>query len=79
MLQAISYNISPKTKDDIHEITLAVAGFKKADIQIELEDGTLKIGLNNEMFQTAKILSTYTKALQKETLLEILNLQNMLK
>ena len=36
------YNIS-KTKDDIYEITLAVAGFKKADIEIELEDGTLKI------------------------------------
>ena len=36
------YNISI-TKDDIYEITLAVAGFKKADIEIELEDGTLKI------------------------------------
>ena len=36
------YNIS-KNKDDVYEITLAVAGFKKADIEIELEDGTLKI------------------------------------
>ena len=36
------YNIS-KNKDDIYEITLAVAGFKKSDIEIELEDGTLKI------------------------------------
>ena len=36
------YNIS-KTSDDIYEITLAVAGFKKADIDISLEDGTLKI------------------------------------
>jgi len=36
------YNIS-KDKDDVYEITLAVAGFKKADIDIELEDGTLKI------------------------------------
>ena len=36
------YNIS-KGKDDVYEITLAVAGFKKDDIEIELEDGTLKI------------------------------------
>jgi molecular chaperone IbpA len=36
------YNIS-KDKDDVYEITLAVAGFKKTDIEIELEDGTLKI------------------------------------
>ena len=36
------YNIS-KDKDDVYEITLAVAGFKKSDIDIELEDGTLKI------------------------------------
>ena len=35
------YNIS-KGKDDVYEITLAVAGFKKSDIDIELEDGTLK-------------------------------------
>ena len=36
------YNIT-KTKDDVYEITLAIAGFKKSDIEIELEDGTLKI------------------------------------
>ena len=36
------YNIS-KNAEDIYEITLAVAGFKKADIDISLEDGTLKI------------------------------------
>ena len=36
------YNIS-KGKDDVYEFTLAVAGFKKDDIEIELEDGTLKI------------------------------------
>jgi len=36
------YNIS-KDDADVYEITLAVAGFKKADIDIELEDGTLKI------------------------------------
>ena len=36
------YNIS-KGKDDVYEITLAVAGLKKDDIDIELEDGTLKI------------------------------------
>lgn len=40
------YNIS-KDKDDVYEITLAVAGFKKADIDIELEDGTLKITGNS--------------------------------
>ena len=36
------YNIS-KSDDDVYEITLAVAGFKKPDIEIELEDGVLKI------------------------------------
>jgi len=41
------YNIS-KTKEDVYEITLAVAGFKKADIEIELEDGTLKISGNSK-------------------------------
>ena len=38
------YNIS-KTSDDIYEITLAVAGFKKGDIDISLEDGILKVTL----------------------------------
>ena len=36
------YNIS-KTEDDIYEITLAVAGFKESDINIELKDGILKV------------------------------------
>ena len=36
------YNIS-KDINDIYEITLAIAGFKKSDIDIQLEDGTLKI------------------------------------
>ena len=36
------YNIS-KDDNDVYEITLAVAGFKKSDIEIELEDGSLKI------------------------------------
>lgn len=36
------YNIS-KDADDVYEITLAVAGFKKDDIEIDLEDGTLKV------------------------------------
>jgi len=36
------YNIS-KDNNDIYEITLAIAGFKKSDIDIQLEDGTLKI------------------------------------
>ena len=47
------YNIA-KGKDEVYEITLAVAGFKKSDIEIELEDGTLKISgqsnvIDNEM------------------------------
>ena len=38
------YNISKSLEDDeVYLITLAVAGFKKDDIEIELEDGTLKI------------------------------------
>lgn len=36
------YNIS-KDEEGVYEITLALAGFKKDDIDIELEDGTLKI------------------------------------
>ena len=35
------FNISKLEED--YEITLAVAGFKKSDIDIEVEDGTLKI------------------------------------
>ena len=35
------FNISKLEED--YEITLAVAGFKKSDIEIEVEDGTLKI------------------------------------
>lgn len=35
------FNISKLEED--YEITLAVAGFKKTDIDIEVEDGTLKI------------------------------------
>ncbi len=42
------YNIS-KDADDIYEITLAVAGFKKDDIDIELEDGTLKVTGKSEV------------------------------
>ncbi len=42
------YNIS-KDKQDVYEITLAVAGFKKEDIDIELEDGTLKITGKSEV------------------------------
>ena len=45
------YNIS-KTSDDIYEITLAVAGFKKTDIEIELEDGTLKIVGNSAVLDS---------------------------
>ena len=42
------YNIS-KDKDDIYEITLAVAGFKKDDIDIQLEEGTLKVSGKSEI------------------------------
>ncbi len=37
------FNISKGKETDLYEITLAVAGFKKADIDIEIEDGVLKI------------------------------------
>ena len=45
------YNIS-KDKDDVYEITLAVAGFKKSDIEIELEEGTLKITGKSEVLDS---------------------------
>jgi len=45
------YNIS-KDAEDVYEITLAVAGFKKADIDIELEDGTLKITGKSEILDS---------------------------
>ena len=37
------FNEPQADENDIYEITLAVAGFKKSDIELELEDGTLKI------------------------------------
>ena len=45
------YNIS-KDAEDVYEITLAIAGFKKADIDIELEDGTLKITGKSEVLDS---------------------------
>ena len=45
------YNIS-KDAEDVYEITLAVAGLKKADIVIELEDGTLKITGKSEVLDS---------------------------
>jgi molecular chaperone IbpA len=36
------YNIS-KLEDETYHVTLAIAGFKKSDIDISLEDGTLII------------------------------------
>ena len=45
------YNIT-KNKNDIYEITLAIAGFKKSDIEIELEDGTLKITGTSNVLDT---------------------------
>lgn len=48
------YNIS-KNKDDIYDITLAVAGFKKSDIDIELEDGTLKISGTSQVLDGEEI------------------------
>jgi len=44
------YNISTDA-DDNYEITLAVAGFKKSDIEIDLEDGTLKISGKSEVLE----------------------------
>ena len=50
------YNIS-RGVDDVYEITLAVAGFKKSDIDIELDDGTLKItGQSNVINKDAEFL-----------------------
>ena len=45
------YNIS-KDINDIYEITLAIAGFKKSDIEIEIEDGTLKVAGKSEVLDT---------------------------
>lgn len=45
------YNIS-KDNDDVYEITLALAGFKKTDIEIELEDGNLKITGKSEVLDS---------------------------
>jgi molecular chaperone IbpA len=42
------YNIS-RDENDVYEITLALAGFKRSDIDIELEDGTLKITGNSQV------------------------------
>lgn len=42
------YNIS-RDDDDVYEITLALAGFRRDDIDIELEDGTLKITGKSEV------------------------------
>ena len=47
------YNIS-KDSNDVCEITLAVAGFKKSDIEIELEDGTLKIVGNSAVLDSTE-------------------------
>jgi len=41
------YNIS-KGEDEVYTITLAIAGFKKSEIDIELEDGNLLITGNKE-------------------------------
>ena len=50
------YNIAKK-EDDIYEVTLAVAGFKKADIDISLEDGTLIIkGESNVLDESVEYL-----------------------
>ena len=50
------YNIAKK-EDDIYEVTLAVAGFKKDDIDISLEDGTLVIkGESNVLDESVEYL-----------------------
>ena len=52
------YNIS-KDENDVYEITLAVAGFKKPDIDIELEDGTLKITGTSAVLDTGDTAIEY--------------------
>jgi len=48
------FNIS-KTKDNVYEITLAIAGFNKSDIEIEIEEGNLKIvGKSESLDSTEK-------------------------
>ena len=42
------YNIA-KLEDETYQVTLAVAGFKKSDIEIQLEDGTLVIKGTSEV------------------------------
>ena len=50
------YNIAKKD-DDVYEVTLAVAGFKKADIDISLEDATLIIkGESNVLDESVEYL-----------------------
>ena len=50
------YNIAKK-EDDVYEVTLAVAGFKKGDIDISLEDGTLVIkGESNVLDESVEYL-----------------------
>ena len=50
------YNIAKK-EDDVYEVTLAVAGFKKGDIAISLEDGTLVIkGESNVLDESVEYL-----------------------
>ena len=50
------YNIAKK-EDDVYEVTLAVAGFKKDDIDISLEDGTLVIkGESNVLDESVEFL-----------------------
>ena len=50
------YNIAKKD-DDVYEVTLAVAGFKKDDIDISLEDGTLIIkGESNVLDESVEYL-----------------------
>ena len=61
------YNIS-KGKDDVYEITLAIAGFKKSDIDIQLEEGTLKITgtskiILRSLIPCATAWQTYSKCL----------------
>ena len=50
------YNIAKK-EDDVYEVTLAVAGFKKDDIDISLEDGTIVIkGESNVLDESVEYL-----------------------
>ena len=65
------YNIS-KDKDDVYEITLAVAGFKKSDVDIEIDDNTLTVSVCRED-NTGKQRAEFLRKESKKILINKLN------